>query len=77
MSQRAIKAEAELKTKQLQTSQMQVALRVANERRAQAEETLNQLLVDPVLAAPMALSTDEALKKENEGLIGLLKAKEL
>lgn len=77
MTQRATKAEHELQIKDMEANQMRIALKAANERRAQSENMLNQLLEDPVLATPAALSADEALRKENETLAGQVKAKEL
>lgn len=50
---------------------------MANERRATAEEALNKILEDPVLAAPVALSTDAALMKKNQDLAEQMKAKDL
>lgn len=37
---------------------------------------INQLLVDPVITAPRAMSFDEAMKKKNQNWKGNLKAKE-
>lgn len=77
MQQRAIHVEQDKLTAENQTSLMRTALKTANDRKSAAEETLNQLLEDPVMAAPGAMSADEALKKENITLKGQVKAKEL
>lgn len=60
-------------------SQMRVALKAANiDRRTAAEETLNQLLLlDLALIASLAMSSNEAFRKENESLRRQVKAIEL
>lgn len=56
---------------------MWLALKIANDKGTVANKTLNQLLLDHVLAGPTPMSFDEALKQENETLKGQVKTKEL
>lgn len=58
-------------------SQFKVALKVANDRRIVAEDTLNQMLADPVLTTQGAPTSNKSIKNENEALNVKLKRKEL
>ena len=78
MEKRALRAEADQRESQRQVSQIKAALNLANERRAAAEATLNQILDDPVLSAPASSSaTNSSLKATNEALQSQIKAKDL
>lgn len=77
MQKRAIKVEGEATAHQRQATHLRAALKLANERRAIAEEALNKILEDPTLAVPAALSTDTIQKNKNEDLAEQMKAKDL
>lgn len=54
---------------------IRIALKMANERQNLAKEILNQILAHLVLTIPSTMSSNKALKKEDEALRSQLKAK--
>ena len=66
----------EVQVKEVQANQMWVVLKVANEIRSVAKQTLNNLLTYHVLAIPGAIYIDEATKKEIKSLQNQLKVQQ-